>query len=161
MSEIDASWAELTRIIKTLNSAWKEVSNIKHLSDVTTSRHLPHAIGLYKFSINDEIVYIGRAIEKGKGLAKRIFDYTRKSDSARLFIPGFLANKHCRHVSVQVFECDSKVKTCALEQLFIAVLMPTWNTKLNDWLTRHPEDNFVKEQIKARKVAIKNITKKR
>lgn len=161
MSEIDASWAELTRIIHTLNSAWKGVPNIKHLSDVTTSRHLPHTIGLYKFSINDELVYIGRAIEKRKGLAKRIFDYTRTSDSARLFIPGFLANKYCSQISVQVFECDSKIKACALEQLFIAVLKPTWNTGMGDWLASHPEDNFVNEQIKARKRAIKNNPKKR
>lgn len=141
----------LKMIVDNLQHKWISIKGIEHLSDVSTSSCIPNSLGIYQFCIGEEVVYIGKAAESGRGFKKRIADYTRKDDSARIFDAGFLANKHQSEIMLKVLTWDNPLQIDALEAIFISVMMPAWNQKLEEWYSKHIDDSDIPEQIKKRR----------
>ena len=139
------------------HNAWHAIDGVENLSSIQSSAALPKNIGLHRFLINGGVVYIGRATEGGKGLSKRLFDYTRRSDSARRFNGGWLANLHRQEISVEVMELDDIRAVKILEVLFIEYDKPMWNSRTGvaNWLKSYPADDKYlrkcKEDTKVRK----------
>ena len=138
-------------------NGWCAIVGVENLSCIQSSVALPKNIGLYRFIINGVLVYVGRATEKGKGLSKRLFDYTRNSDSARKFNGGWLANLHQKEISVEIVEIDDVRVAKILEVLFIEYDRPLWNSRdgLENWLNKNSGDmsylKNCKDVVKARK----------
>ena len=141
-----------------LNSRWEPVQGVATLGSITTAKGLPHLIGVYMFILNDDIVYVGRAVEKGKGLAKRLCDYVRASNSARNFNGGRLANKYAKKILIRWIACEDAACAKLIELYCIETLHPAWNTRdgLRRWYEDFPQD---RELIKIRGKRVTSETK--
>lgn len=89
-------------------------------------------IGLYSAVLDNEIVYIGRAIEyKNGGFRKRLSDYRRPSNSGRKHKSGI--NMHKNNSRIYIFllkvgsDNDAVLITKNIEKLFIEEYNPAWN----------------------------------
>ena len=91
-----------------------------------------HCVGLYMLSIDDKIVYVGRAIELNNGgILKRLTDYRRKSDIGRKSKSGKLIFNNLDKIVTDILivgntkEAIETTKT--LEKIFISKYQPEWN----------------------------------
>lgn len=90
------------------------------------------SVGLYRATLDDELVYIGRAIEfSNGGFRKRLSDYRRSSDSARKHASGqkMYANRDRLTIDVLVTGTNASGVQAAidLEALLIEKYDPDWN----------------------------------
>ena len=91
-------------------------------------------VGLYRATLDGEIVYVGRAVEfSNGGLRKRLSDYTRNSDSSRKHASGQSMNKHRADLSIDVLITGSDQEAAeiakVLERHFIKLYNPIWNKR--------------------------------
>ena len=89
-------------------------------------------VGLYKAVLNNQIMYVGRAVEYNNGgLAKRLADYIRESDSGRKHQSGQLMHNNAEHLVIYVLkvgnDSEAAQKTKELEHEFIEYYNPPWN----------------------------------
>jgi excinuclease UvrABC nuclease subunit len=94
-------------------------------------------IGIYRASLNNEIVYIGKATELlNGGFRKRLRDYTRSSSSARNYPSGLLMNRHKNEIHIDILVFERTIQSIpAIEQLeaeLIRDIKPIWNIKDRD-----------------------------
>ena len=87
-----------------------------------------NCIGVYKATLNNDLVYIGKATEiNNGGFRKRLRDYTRENDGARNYPGGrnMFSNKEYIIISIKI--TDTAEKAAELERNLIDRLNPTWN----------------------------------
>jgi len=89
-------------------------------------------IGIYKALLNNEIVYIGKATEYNNGgFRKRLRDYTRENDSARLNNAGKNMNLYANEIIIEILIVESNEKGVkkanSLEKELIEKYKPKWN----------------------------------
>lgn len=89
-------------------------------------------IGVYKGTLNGEVVYIGKATELyNGGFRKRLRDYTRESDSGRNYPSGKLMHEHQNEVQIEILIFERNVANIKLveqkESDLIKELQPKWN----------------------------------
>lgn len=89
-------------------------------------------IGVYRAILNDEVMYIGKAIELGNGgLRKRLRDYTRSSSSARNYPAGELMYSNRNNLQIEIVVFNRTVESIpeieALEIQLIREMKPIWN----------------------------------
>lgn len=106
----------------------------RHLGMLSSANlsELSNYVGLYRASLNGNVVYVGRAVEYlNGGLRKRLSDYTRESDSSRKHASGQLMNKNSDDLSIDILitgSDDIAVTTAKkLEIYFIGEYSPSWN----------------------------------
>lgn len=92
-------------------------------------------VGVYKLVLNNEIVYIGRALEfKNGGFRKRLSDYRRQNNSGRKHKSGKLINKHMSSLEVFISKTGSDSaaaqKAKQIEKFLILKYKPLWNKQL-------------------------------
>lgn len=114
--------------IETWEKRWKCIGKLKS-AELTPYNH---CVGLYKHVINNEIKYIGRAIELNNGgFRKRLNDYRRKSDSGRKHKSGQKIYKNLDKIITYILivgeDNESIELTKQLEHEFIAKYEPEWN----------------------------------
>lgn len=90
------------------------------------------SVGLYRASLDGQVVYIGRAIEfSNGGLRKRLSDYTRKSPSAREYGSGrkMAANAAALKIDILSTGGDAIAAEVArqLKGHMIQKYRPSWN----------------------------------
>lgn len=129
----------MNNVLTTLNSLWKDVGILgKFVTDKDWKEgkisisYLNKSIGLYKATLNNDVVYIGKATEWGNGgLTKRLRDYVRNSDSGRKCLSGQMMFNNKDNIQIQVLIVgdgeDSVNTTECLEKLFIKEYNPKWN----------------------------------
>lgn len=93
---------------------------------------LKNAVGVFRFSLRDEVVYIGCAREHTTGgIDKRLFDFVRKSPSARMHHAGqkIYENRDQLQVDVIVTGTDYQAGSDAfrLNAAFLRQKKPFWN----------------------------------
>lgn len=59
-------------------------------------------VGLYRVRLKGRDMVIGRAVEVKGGLAKRLYDFGRTSDSGRKYKAGLLIHEHIDQIDVEV-----------------------------------------------------------
>ena len=106
-------------------------SQLGLLSSATLS-NLSDLIGLYRAKLDEQIVYVGRAVEYSNGgMRKRLSDYTRKSDSARKHKSGKLMHENANQLLIDILitgcNSDAVTTTKKLEEYFIRLYRPKWN----------------------------------
>lgn len=92
-------------------------------------------VGVYKLVLNNEIVYIGRAIEfKNGGFRKRLSDYRRPNNSGRKHQSGQLINKNMSLLEVFIYKTGSSLAAAQnaknIEKILILEHKPLWNKQL-------------------------------
>ncbi|MGI6541514.1 MAG: hypothetical protein ACOX44_00400 [Limnochordia bacterium] len=120
-------------------SQWdRQWINLGILGALTLSDLSPysHKIGLYKAEMGGKIKYIGRAIEYSNGgFRKRLRDYVRDSDSARVHRSGGKMHENADHISLSILivgDSESDVGAVkSLEKALIAKYHPDWNIQFN------------------------------
>ncbi len=90
------------------------------------------SIGLYKAILNNEIIYIGRAVEfNNGGLSKRLNDYVRNSNSGRKSSAGCKMFAYRNLLNIEILEVGCRKEDVALvkllERVYIYDLNPKWN----------------------------------
>jgi len=113
----------------------KEWQPLGTLANVSLS-HLSHSVGLYRASLNGEVVYIGRAVEYNNGgLRKRLSDYTRASDTGRKHRSGQHMHKHAHELQMDILVTGSDAEAAKLakklEPQFVRLYRPKWNKMFN------------------------------
>lgn len=101
--------------------------------EVTDFSTLYKDIGVYRATLSNEIVYIGKATELNNGgFRKRLRDYTRVSDSARNYPSGRLMHEHRNEVIIEINIAERNeegvLATEKLELELIQKYNPYWNT---------------------------------
>ncbi|TGA97413.1 hypothetical protein E4665_12365 [Sporolactobacillus shoreae] len=87
---------------KTLDQWDRQWICIGSLKDATLEP-FNHVVGLYRHDINGTTVYVGRAIELfNGGIRKRLSDYRRGSNSARIYSSGRAINDHIDEIITYV-----------------------------------------------------------
>lgn len=98
----------------------------------TQEPELPFLIGVYRFILSGEVVYLGRATEfTNGGFTKRFRDFTRKGAGGRNHHAGQLAYEHRRQLEVEVIVTgiDQAAAWTAkrLKRALLARELPRWN----------------------------------
>lgn len=91
-------------------------------------------IGIYRATLNDEVVYIGKATELNNGgFRKRLRDYTRSSSSARNYPAGELMYQQRNEIVIEIVifnrSAESIPEIERIEAKLIKELQPTWNNQ--------------------------------
>ncbi len=91
-------------------------------------------IGVYRASLDGEVVYIGKSTELDNGgFRKRLRDYTRSSNSARDYPAGKLMHQHKNEIQIEIVifkqHLDSLSDIEKLETQLIKELKPIWNNQ--------------------------------
>lgn len=121
------------------NDDWICIGNLNDAYKNGKLRLYSKYVGLYMHKIENEIMYIGRAIEYNNGgFRKRLSDYCRDSDSARKHPSGQMIYKHRDEITTYLLivgsDEEAKQKTIQLEKEYIGRYNPPWNDKLKqDW----------------------------
>ncbi len=89
-------------------------------------------VGVYKLVLNNQTVYIGRAIEfKNGGFRKRLSDYRRPNNSGRKHQSGQLINKNISSLEVFIYKTGSDYAAARnakkIEKNLILRYKPIWN----------------------------------
>lgn len=86
-------------------------------------------IGLYRATLNDIIVYVGKATEiNNGGFRKRLRDYTRESNSARNYPSGVMMNTHQSELLIEILPLNKSTSSIAtMEDEVILTMKPKWN----------------------------------
>lgn len=89
-------------------------------------------IGVYRATLNEKIVYIGKATElTNGGFRKRLRDYTRLSNSARDYPSGRLMYKHKDEVLIDILmvkrDESGILEARNIESSLIDKFQPEWN----------------------------------
>ncbi len=111
---------------------WKSIGSLKTCSLTPYN----HSVGLYRMVISGETKYVGRAIELNNGgFRKRLSDYRRDSDSARIHASGSTINQNIDKIEVYILvvgnDQEAVNNTRKLEGKFIAKYNPEWNKQKN------------------------------
>lgn len=114
------------------NSEWQSIGYL----ETTDLSPYNHCVGLYRHVIDGKTMYIGRAIELyNGGFRKRLSDYRRESDSARLHTSGRIINENLSKIITYVLvvgNTDEAIEnTKKLEGLFVRQCHPSWNKMIN------------------------------
>lgn len=109
------------------DSLWKSVGTLSQKKFM-----LYKTIGLYKAILNNEVVYIGRAVEfSNGGLSKRLNDYVRNSNSGRKSAAGCKMHAYRGLLNIEILEIGDDENDVALvkllERIYIYDLKPKWN----------------------------------
>ena len=115
---------------KTVSEWEAEWSYVEH-GFTAEQPNLSGLLGLYRATMREDIMYIGRSLEINCGLQKRLRDYSRDSDSAR---DHFGAQKimdnidfvKCDVIVVGV-DYEAQKNTAILKELMIDLHRPEWN----------------------------------
>ena len=91
-------------------------------------------IGIYRATLNGEVVYIGKATELNNGgFRKRLHDYTRSSSSARNYLAGELMYRHRNEIQIEIVVFNRSLESIpdieALETQLIREIQPIWNNQ--------------------------------
>ena len=119
---------------KTLEEWERDLDEIGILKKISLGKYNKD-IGVYYFYLEDELVYIGRAIEyKNGGFRKRLSDYTRKSNSGRKNKTGQKIHDYS-HLLVTKILCVGRTKEDVdtvkkLERELIKLHTPSWNKRI-------------------------------
>lgn len=93
------------------------------------------SVGIYKAYLNDELVYIGRAIEADNGgFRKRLTDYIRESASARGTNSSSNMFKYKGQLDIKIIPLGGKEAvdaTKTVEEILIKHYKPKWNVEFN------------------------------
>lgn len=97
--------------------------------------HLRCEVGLLRTILNDEVVYLGRAIEyRNGGLTKRLADFCRASPSARNHVGAQKVFDHRDLLTIEVLPVGSDKAAAALtkqlHQAMLAQNRPRWNVRI-------------------------------
>lgn len=111
-----------------------EFANWRKLVDVS--------VGLYLMVWHNDPVYVGRAVQVGRGLRTRIADYIRKSQSGRKTEAGRWINRHRNEIVVSVFPIGENLECASLTRLFEVLLINRLHPPLNITRLRH---EFIKD----------------
>ena len=117
----------------------KEWIELGRLADLTSEkvRHLRNAVGFYRFiDENGKDVYLGKAVEfSNGGIAKRLMDYIRSSDSARKHGSGQAIHSRRETLNVKYLKIgidqDAGKLTNAREKDYIEKFRPELNVQHN------------------------------
>lgn len=90
---------------------------------------LRHKVGLYRAILNGRVMAIGKGADRQGGLAKRIADFRRDSDSARDHHAGELIHEHLHELELQVLITGSTADPAAR---WTAVLLKTPMIRLHN-----------------------------
>ncbi len=91
-------------------------------------------IGVYRATLNGEVVYIGKATELNNGgFCKRLRDYTRTSSSARNYPAGELMHRYKNEVLIEIMVFKRSLESIpyikGLEVQLIKEIQPIWNNQ--------------------------------
>lgn len=116
-------------------SNWECIGNLNEAYLNNKLSKYNNCIGLYMHKINDEIMYIGRAIEYNNGgFRKRLADYCRDSSSARKHTSGQIIYQNRKNITTYLLivgnDEEAKEKTIILEKEYINKYNPPWNKQL-------------------------------
>ena len=104
-----------------------------HLKGGLRQRHhdLDGLLGLYRFTLNGQDVFIGTGIDIKDGIPKRLYDFYRPSDSGRDHHAGQLIYRHRDQLEVQVLivGTDREAQRIArqLRKAMVERHRPAWN----------------------------------
>ena len=94
---------------------------------------LRHKIGLLRAVLNGTVMYIGVATEHKGGLAKRIADFVRESNSARKTFAGqkIHESRHVLELEVLLISAGANARSDAkqLKSLMLMIRRPEWNQR--------------------------------
>ena len=106
----------------------------KPLAGGLGQRHadLRNAVGVFRFRLGKEVVYIGCGREYSKGgLMKRLFDFIREGDSGRKHHAGEKVYEHRETLEVDVIvtgaDYSAGVIAQRLKGAFLGMKKPIWN----------------------------------
>lgn len=117
------------------DSGWEKLGCLGKVYESNGFSGLSRSVGLYMHKIDNEIMYIGRAVEYNNGgLRKRLSDYCRPNGSARKHPSGqkIYANRYRIQTYILVVGDDAEAaeKSKRLEELYVGKYNPPWNSKL-------------------------------
>ena len=95
-----------------------------------------HSVGLYRHVVDGQTMYVGRAVEwNNGGFRKRLSDYRRDSDSARVHTSGQVINANLDKIETYLLITGSDKQAsdvaCQLEGKMIGKYNPPWNKQRN------------------------------
>lgn len=106
----------------------------KPLDGGLATRHvdLREVVGLFRFRLRNEVVYIGCGREYSKGgLMKRLMDFVRLSPSGRMHHAGEKAYEHRETLEVDVIvtgtDYTASVTAQRLKAALLGMKKPVWN----------------------------------
>lgn len=112
-------------------SEWEREWERKKGGFAVTHNDLRQALGLYRAILGDEVVAIGRAIEVGRGLNKRLGDLRRSKGSAGGHHLGRMIRKHIDDLELEVLVVGQNPHaaeiTKALRREMVRFHQPAWN----------------------------------
>ena len=80
---------------------------------------------------HNDPVYVGRAVQVGRGLRTRLADYVRRSESGRKNEAGRWINRHRNEIVVSVFPIGGNFECASLTRLFEVLLINRLHPPLN------------------------------
>ena len=90
---------------------------------------LKRKVGLLRFTLNGEIMYIGKAVEEGPGYFKRLYDFHRPDSSGRHF-GAVRVYEHRDEVEVDVIVIETGWRAIVADELRAIMIErhnPPWN----------------------------------
>ncbi|WP_292039751.1 MULTISPECIES: hypothetical protein [unclassified Brevundimonas] len=94
-------------------------------------RHLRSKLGLIRCTLNGRVMYIGTAADRRAGIAKRLYDFIRKSPSGRNHYAGRKIYENRENLEVDVIytgtSFDGQNLAEALKTPMIRLHRPEWN----------------------------------
>lgn len=96
----------------------------------TSHRALGSKVGLFRLSLDGQIMVVGTGTDKSDGLAKRFSDYRRAGDSSRRHTAGRLVHENLDRLELEVLPtgADWQARKTALKLRgpMIRLLQPVW-----------------------------------
>jgi IS1 family transposase len=120
------------KTLKQWDSEWHSIGCLE------TANLTPYnnCVGLYRHVISGKTMYVGRAIELyNGGFRKRLSDYRRVSDSARIHTSGKIIHQNLSKITTYILIVGTTEEaveiTKKLEGFFIGLYHPEWNKMIN------------------------------
>lgn len=118
------------------NREWRQIEGGLRLHHP----ELRHVVGLYRFSLSGSIKVLGKGTDKSAGLAKRLSDFRRLSDSARKHHAGLLAHEHLDDLTVEVLITGTGAKAREIARRLRAPMIrlhqPAWTVQNAPFMPR-------------------------
>ncbi|WP_407267716.1 hypothetical protein [Radiobacillus sp. PE A8.2] len=120
------------KTIQEWDREWRYVGTLSRINLTDFNKY----VGLYKATLAGEVVYIGRAIEwNNGGFRKRLSDYRRESNSARMHESGQKMYQYRDDLSIELLIIGSNEQaakvTSTIEGMMVGKYAPSWNKVRN------------------------------
>jgi len=117
----------------------------------TSHRALGSKVGLFRLSLDGQIMVVGTGTDKSDGLAKRFSDYRRAGDSSRRHYAGQLVHEHLDRLELEVLitgsDWQARETARKLKGPMIGFLQPLWTVSNAPFTTKSVGSGSAKQTL--------------